>query len=367
MVSSTTTFNEEQLAKVKPMESQMYKFATEGFSRKSWRYAFVNSQNIGFHDTHIEEGPQTFINPETWEMPTGPTGLGETGGAGMDLIEIEGEQYPTQRFTQGFTTLTENVERDAANLEENRRKISEGFDFMADKNWFKGMADRNGNTLQKGMFQWLKDNVSSDLTFDCENFDGDSQSDKADLVTDGIQENIIKRYAYGNITGKINDTGRWSVVLGRQKALARLNSYRPADGGTAPRDTYWNRLVVGNSEDNYTHNNVGIETQMLVPDELNTFAPIPNSNKEAPTIDLTSEMGDDELLILPDMSQVREHYWDYRQMPSPRLFDPVPKEGGQTRFDYAWRMQFNYNTQSSNRYNGAIDTVHLQNISALFV
>lgn len=361
MVSSTTTFSQEQLELVEPQESAMYEYQTEGFSRKNFRYQFANPVNIGIHDIEVKQGDQSYIDPDSWEMPHGPTAMGETGGSGIQLINVENGSHPTYRFTQGFTELTENAERGEGRLDENRRKVIEGFDFFGDAAWFTGLQDSQGNEIRPGMFKWLKSNIPTERTFDCENFDGDT-GDTADLVSTNTQENLIKRYAYETLSGRTNDTGVWSYALGRQSALAKLNAKQPADGGQAPRMSYWDRIQVGDGQ-NYTNNNVGIRDMMLIPDQLN--GPETPPGYDDITIDLTGELGEDELIILPDMNQVRQKYWRLRQMPTPRLFDPIPKEGGQTRFDYAWR--YSHSFLPDNRYNNAEDAIHLTNISSLFV
>lgn len=362
MVSSTTTFSEEELALIEPQESMMYEWGNEFFSRRNFRYQFANARNIGLHDTHVQEGPKTYIDPDAHEMPHGPSGMGETGGSGIQLFEQEGGEHPTYRFTQGFTTLTENIERGEGNLNENRRKVAETFDFLADSMWFRGIEDRNGNQVRPGMFDWLKSNITDNRTFDLSQsqYSGDTGS----YVANNTQENLIKRDAYQTLSGRTNETGVWSMVLGRQNALGMLNARAPSDGGTDPRDTYWNRLnadPAGN--DNYTGNNVGIQRQMLIPDELKFFETPPGYDDI--TIDLTNVLGENELIVLPDMSEVRENYWRLRQMPSPRMFDPIQKEGGQTRVDYVWRYSHSFLPDTN--YNTAEDALHLTNVDQFFV
>lgn len=358
MVSSTTTFTEETLELLEPQESMMYEYAEEGFSRRNFRYEFADSINIGLHDEYVKEGDQSYIDPDTWENPHGPSGMGEVGGSGIDTFEVENGQHPTYRFTQGFRAMVEELERGDAKLAENRRKVAETFDFFADSCFFTGISDNQGNQLRPGMFQWLKSNIDDSLTFDLSQYT--SGGTETDYVTPGLQENIIKHDAYGNISGRTNDAGNWSVAMGRQKALSHLNTRAVSDGGTTPRESYWERLT---TSDDMPGAQVGIDRLMLIPDELKFFETPPGYDDI--TIDLTNYITDDELLILPNMDSVKEHYWRLRQMPAPRMFDPIQERGGHYHMDYAWR--YSHSFLPNNRYDGAEDSVHLTNVSDYFV
>lgn len=354
-MTSSTTFNSQELAELQPVENEMY--TREGFGRKNFRYQFANAEDIGINDRYVEEEETTYVNPDTTEMPHGPTGIGEVAGGGVDFVRQEGDVHATYRFTQGFTVAEEDARAGAVSLDEQRRQISEMYDFFADGMWFNGIADQSGNQVKPGMFQWLKSAIPAERTFDCENYDGDS-GDTADLVSNDTQENIIKYHAYQTQSGELLDDGdSWGMILGRQEALANLQKVRPADGGITPRDTYWDAINAENGV------GVGIQDYMLIPEQLR-FTEAPNGEQPL-TIDLTQNLGSDELIILPSMDAVRENYWRLMQMSEPWSLPPTRERGGKVTYDNVWRYSQYYDPM--NAYANAQDSIHLTNVSTLFV
>lgn len=352
MVSSTTILNEEQLEVVEPRDRQLY--TREGFDRKQIRYEFADSMELGLNDRYVRQEDVTYVNPDTTDMPHGPTGLGQTGGSGVDFIRQDGAVHPTFRFTQGFSANYEDLQADAIDLGAQRNNTLETFDWLADSMFLKGISDAAGNEVRPGVFKWLKQNIPAERTIDCENFDGDT----GDEDYTGEEENVIKYDAFKEISGRIMDNSnpRWDMMIGRQDALARFNKRRKSDGGTDPRDTYWERL---NSDGGV---GVGVDDWKLIPDTL-TFSKAPNG-KDPIELDLTSELDANEVILLPDMEQVRNKFWRLREMSTPESLGPYEKNGGKREFEYIWRYSHSFDPKGE--FGTAPDAIHLTNIDVLF-
>lgn len=355
-MAERTRITKKDLSLLQPRERELYE--REGFDRKNVRYEFSNANTLGLNDRYIEDEEVSFLNPETVEYPQGPTGLGETAGSGVDFVVQDGDMLPTYRYAMGFTELAENVEAGDWSPLEQRRHMMEMIDFFHDRNFIKGVRGRDGNVIsgQEGVFQWLKDAIPSERVFDCEDYDGDS-GDSFDLLSDGRQENLIKHHAFKTISGRImdNNNPQWDLMIGRQEALSVFNKRTNADGGTTPRETYWERLNMANGM------GVGVSDWKLIPDELRlSEAP---EGKEPVTVDLTDEMGTDEVIILPDMNQVRQKYWRLYEQAQPRVF-MSDADGGRTRADFVWRYRHRYDP--TGEHSQATDAIRITNISELF-
>lgn len=353
-----TRTTKKDLSLLQPRERELYE--REGFDRKAVRYEFANTNNLGLGDRYIEDEDNTFLNPDTVEYPQGPTGLGETAGSGVNFVVEDGDIMPTYRYTMGFTELTEDVEEGEFSPSEQRRHIMEMIDFFHDRNFLKGVVGRDGNVIsgQEGIFSWLTSNIPSERTFDCAEFADDTTDDPyPNLAAEGRQENLIKRYAFEQISGRImdNNSPMWDLMIGRQQALAVFNQRTNADGGTAPRETYWERINAANGV------GVGVRDWKLIPDTLRlSEAP---EGKDPVVVDLTTEIGNDEVILLPNMSRVSSDYWKLYEQGQPRTFD-AEADGGRTRFDFAWRYRHRFDP--TGKHSNATDAIRITNVSSLF-
>lgn len=352
-MATSTRMNKEQLTQFQPRERALYE--REGFDRKNIRYEFAGPNSLGLNDRYIEDEEVTFLNHETSDLPQGPTEVGETAGSGINFVVQDGEMMKTYRYTAGFTQLLENVMAGHFNASEQRRQIMEMIDFYNDKQFLTGVKDRSGNNIEPGIFSWLKNNIPPERTFDASTYASGGTNE--DLQSEGRQENLIKRFAFEQISGRLMDPDdpKWDLMVGRQQPLALFNQRTNADGGTAPRETYWERI------NNDGGVGVGVRDWKLIPDQ-ERFSEAPDEQTPL-TIDLTSDLGSDEVLILPDMGQVRSKYWDLYEQLSPQVFNS-DADGGRTRLDYVWRYRHRFDP--TGKHSQATDAIHLTNVSALF-
>lgn len=350
-----TRTTKKDLSLLQPRERALYE--REGFDRSAIRYEFANTNGLGLGDRYIEDEDLSYLNPDTVEYPQGPSGIGETGGSGVDFVVQDGDVMPTYRYNMGFTELAENVENGEFSPEEQRRHIMEMVDFFHDKNFLKGVVGRDGNVIsgQEGIFNWLTSNIPTERTFDASTYASGGTNE--DLQSEGRQENLIKRYAFEQISGRIMDNSnpRWDLMIGRQKALAVFNQRTNADGGTAPRETYWERI---NSDNGL---GVGIDGWRLIPNEL-VLSKAPEG-KDPISVDLTTEIGDNEVILLPDMGRVRSEFWKLYEQASPRVFTSNA-DGGRDRFDYVWRYRHRFDP--SGEHGAATDAIRITNVDQLF-
>lgn len=354
MAQNRTRLTKKDLSLLQPRERELYQ--REGFDRSQIRYEFANTNTLGLNDRYIEDEEVSFLDMETVEYPQGPTGLGETAGSGVDFIVQDGKRMPTYRYTMGFTELAENVEAGAWNPGEQRTHIMNMISFFHDRNFLKGVRGRDGNVIngQEGIFDWLKASIPANRTFDCGDY---ADGTVADLDSDGRQENILKYYAFKEISGRLldNESPMWDLMIGRQEPLALFNQRTNAEGGTTPRQTYWERLNTANGV------GVGVRDWKLIPDEL--VLSEASDDQEPVSVDMTTELGNDEVIVLPDMNQVTSKYWQLYEQGQPRLFDSEA-DGGRSRFDYVWRYRHRFDP--TGEHSQATDAIHLTNLSELF-
>ncbi len=361
---TSTTRNKKQQTVAEPLENQMWE--REGFDRRGIRREFAGVQNIGLGDKYVEQDDRTIVDPRTIDMPVGPTGMGETGGSGVEMVRVDGERWPTHRWVQGFTTLAE----DNDNVAEQRNAVLELFDFFADASFLTGLGP-NGEYAD-GMFDWLRNAIPAERTFDAEDYDGDS----GDEDYSGVEENLIKYDAYSEVSGKIldNDNANWDVMVGSQSALANFNKISGSEGGISG-ESYWSRLNDPNAIG-------GVEEMNLIPDDIApTRLPSDLENEldvDQMIVDLVDDstavksggadsngvIGNDEVFLLPNLEDVRENYWRVHEMGTPQTFGPLDQRGGKTAYDYATRYTHRFNPKAAHA--AATDAVHIKNPSVLF-
>jgi len=352
MPTSTRTQNEDTV-NFEPEQDQM--FERKGFDRPGIRRELANVTAISLDDMEIERGDKEFIDPRTLDMDFGPTGMGEVGGSGIETVRIDGADWQTFRYVNGFEMLSEEGVTDVAMQ---RNAVLETFDFLADANFMKGVMDYGQDTqLRPGAFEWLKNAIPSERTLDATDY---ADGTEADYDADGVEENIIKYDAFDKISGDLltRNDANWDVMVGRQSALANFNKISGADGGVGG-ESYWERLNAGNAQG-------GVNDMLLIPPELrlDTIPAGANMDEEPPSVDLTTELSDDEVILLPDTKVFADSWVRLSEMPNPDVFGPYDLRGGREAYDYAWRYSHKFDPE--NRYPEAKDAIRITNVSALF-
>ncbi|MFH5840505.1 hypothetical protein [Haladaptatus sp. CMAA 1909] len=326
-----------------PVDQAMYQ--TEGWERKNYRYDFANAQNLELTDQYVKESDRDFLNPDTTEMPHGPSGISEVSGGGVDFVTQEGDVLPTFRFNHGYTIALEEA-LSGADVQEKTRAVMEIFDHFADGMWMTGIYDRNGNQERMGALQWLKSSIPSSRSFDC------SSTSYDNYRGNGKQSDILKYDAYSELSGRIIQDGKWTAI-GRHEALAQFNKSVDDSSGSTD-DTYWDRFHATEEGD------IGIEQKYLIPPQL-TLSEAPNG-MEPHSIDLTSELGPDEIILTPNFEDIRQKYWMLHQMNTPEHW-MVERSGGRIQNDFIWRYSHSFDPLNSHA--SATDSIHITNLSAL--
>ncbi|MDB9247457.1 hypothetical protein PN419_00350 [Halorubrum ezzemoulense] len=349
----TSTRNKNQDTEMfEPAEDAM--FERRDFDRPGIRRELAAVQPIAIDDLYVEREDKEFVDPRTMDMPFGPTGLGETGGSGVETVRIDGEEWKTLRYVHGFEYFEEEGVTD---IDLQQRASLEMFDFLADANFLKGITDqRTGNQLRPGALQVMKDNIPSARTIDCSSLDASY---------DEVPENVINYEAYQRISGDLLTRGdpNWDLMIGRQDALAKLNKLQ--ETSSAGRITYREAINMGEARG-------GVNQDVLIPDELE-LSVIPRGEQseladideeDELSVDLTTELGPNELILVPDAQVHRQSVFRLSEMPSPETFGPYDLRGGREAVDYAWRYSHKFNPE--NRYPQLRDYIHLKNIDAIF-
>ena len=351
----TSTRNQNEDTELFEPESDAM-FERRDFDRPGIRREFAAVQPIGIDDLYIEREDKEFVDPRTTDMPFGPTGMGETGGSGVETVRIDGEEWRTYRYVNGFEYFQEEGVTD---VELQRRAALEMFDWLADANFLKGVEDqRSGNMVRKGMIQHIKDNIPSERVIDCSKTE--IQNDYAE-----VPENVINYESFQRISGDLlsRDDPNWDLMIGRQPALAQLNKVQETQ--SAGRVTYREAINMGEARG-------GINGDVLIPDEL-TLHTIPRGEQDniaefgeedELSVDLTTELDDNELLLVPDAEVHRNSVFRLSEMPAPETFGPYDLRGGREAVDYAWRYSHKFDPEQ--RYPDLRDYIRLTNIDALF-
>lgn len=350
----TSTRNKDDDTRVvEPTENQM--FEREGIDRKGIRREFANTMPISLDDLFMERDDVEFVDPRTTDMPYGPVGLGEVGGTGVETLRVDGERWRTYRYTAGYEMLAE----DAGNDEVLQRDaIMEQFDFLADANFLTGVEDQNGNQIRQGMFDWLKTNIPGDRTLDCDDFDGDT----GDKDYEGKEEDILSVDAYNAADFRLLDTTEptFDMMIGRRDALTKFNHRSKESDTRREAQSYWEILA----DDDDTM--VGVDQRVMIPDEMQLDVlpdNVDESTYEPFTVDLTGELGTNEVIILPDAEAVADNYWNLAEMGAPET-DTTDLRGMREAVDYVWRYSHKFDPHS--RYGDAPDAFRLTNLDALF-
>ena len=347
---TSTRHQREDFEIFEPEEDAM--FERRDFDRPGIRRELAAVQPIALDDLAIERDDKTFVDPRTMEMPFGPTGLGETGGSGVETVRIDGETWETYRYVHGFEFFEEEGVTD---VDLQRRASLEMFDFLADANFLKGITDqRTGETLREGAIQQMKDAIPEERVIDCAELQDEY---------DEVPENIVNFEAYKRISGDLLTRGdpNWDLMIGRQPALAQLNKLQETD--SAGRMTYREAINMGEARG-------GVNQDLLVPDDLE-LSVLPRGenvdgidDEDQLQVDLTTELDDDELILVPDAEVHRQSVFRLSEMPAPETFGPYDLRGGRQAVDYGWRYSHKFNPEQ--RYPELRDYIRLTNIDAIF-
>jgi len=331
-------------------------FRREGFDRPGIRRELANVTAISLDTIEIEREPREFVDPRTVDMPFGPTEFGETGGSGVEEIRVDGRDWRTVRYANG---VEYNSEEQPNDLSMQSDAILETFDFLADANFLKGVYDRRNDVqIREGVFDFMKGNIPSDRTIDCDDFDNDGSGNEAGNPDySDTPENVIKYEAYSRISGDLlsREDPNWDVAIARQESLAKLNRVTQTNSG---RTTYRALLNSGDAKG-------GISSELLIPSELRLHNVPAGHNLESDelTIDLTTELGADEMILIPDLDVAQRRWMRLAEMPSPEIFE-TDLRMGRGAIDMVWRYSHQFDPYDT--YPNLKDAVHLQNVSDLF-
>lgn len=365
MPVSSEVKKEEQKLAVPASDYEM--FSRENFDQKNLRYEFAAPQDISVDQEDIKRQDQTVIDPRTMEMPVGPAGAYDDfgSGGGIEEVVVDGIEWETYVYNHGFSWHPDMDSVDS--VERQRRHVEEMFHYLFDLNFFLGVDNNNDGTAEiPGMVDWIRDNISSDRVFDCEDFDGDSgDNDYTDTPEDLLRGEAIKA-----VRGRVLDINSgWDLMIGSHDAITEFMGY--SAGATTDQQrgpTFMQRL-----EDSDTVSDAMRLPYTMQPDYLPRSA-----RDELPDImsfDLVDEstgvdpsgseiIGTDEIFLIPDTDAWVDEYVDLREMGAPKHYGPVEQRGGKRAHDY--KNRFGLKWDPLGEHPNVTDVVHLTNVSELF-
>ncbi len=350
MPTSTRNQNEDTEF-FEPEEEAM--FERRGFQTRGIRRQFASVQPISLDTLKVERQDKTFVDPRTLNLPFGPSGMGETGGNGMETVRIQGDEWQTFRYADSVEWMEEEGVEDIATQ---RQASLETFDFLADANFMAGVEDQSGSEVREGFLSFLKSNIPSGRTLDCTNFTSEYGN---------TPENIFGYEAFRAISGDLltrNDSA-WDLMIGRHEALSKFNKVQETQ--SAGRMKYQDLINMG--DDNAVG---GINDWTVIPSELSLDVipegedPAGMTEDDEPSVDLTQYLGPDEIILIPDLETHMTQVVRQSEMPTPETFGPLDLRQGRKAVDYVWRYSHKFNPE--NRYPDLKDYVHIKNISELF-
>lgn len=370
MPVSTTIKEEEQKLAIPRMDDEM--FVREDFDQKRLRYEFAGVSDIALDQEKIKTEDIEVLDPETLEMPVGPAGAYDDFGSsgGIETIMVDGQEWETFVYDNGFYWHPDMDDVDS--LERQRTAVEEMFHFLGDVNFFLGMdPDGDGTNEYKGMFEWMRDNIPSARTFDCENYDGDSGDDDfTDVPEDLIRGEVMTAVAEDFSGSALDMNSGFDLMLGSPTAIRRFKGY--SAGSTSDQErgpTFWERLT-----DADTVQEAFNLPYKLQPDYLHDAADadIPTDFMRFSLVDQTTAVnpsdmeviGHDEVFLIPDVELWMDEYVDLRESASPAHYGPVEEMSGKRGHGYKWR--YGHKWDPKEKRSTADDVVHLKNVSALF-
>ncbi len=357
---ATTSFHSEDdfSEMVAPDEDVMLE--REGRDRRGLRREIAPLTEMERGTRRIEEGDGIYVAPQS-DMPTPETGVGEVLG-NVDIVRYTGDDVMVPRMTHGMTVDAEDLQLGNANEKVRRAQdaVMEMFDIQADLQFLLGVTDENGNQVQKGVFEWMDDNIPDENVINA----ADTDYDNYRLDNGGQPSNIVQRVAYGKTTGIYADDG-WEMSLYPHNVEALWNTI-DANSGAALKSQWANfgddSAGVGVGGEFTIPSHTGLRT---APDADETLKFDITGN--LPTA--TNGADDDVMWLLPD------HGGDFFEMyehPEPTLIqEPIRKNGGALEYEYYWRAGQAYGFGSHQTDDGAggsiaHDAIKIENVSSLF-
>lgn len=357
-MATSSVLTKEQMTLVKPDENLM--FDREGFDRRAIRQDFAPTRSLAAGQRYVEEGQAVFIDPDS-DMPIGPTGLGESMG-NIELVRVTGSTVKIPRYTHGFSLDVEDTEVDDSFVTDMRDGIMELFDIQADYAFLQGLTDEQGNTVFKGVFQWLDDNMPASNIIDCSTYDpsaGDLQ---------GVPANIITQKAYEQVSGEYIDqnNSQWDLAAAKPEVWSYWNQYGTFDGAVVM--SQWDLVQATENTDG-----VGVRRRVTIPHSIGLRGP---RGGESLQLDVTmptrtnagyvSPLATDDDDVMYLIPQHNGDFYELYEQGSPDVRGPIEKEGWQERWEYKWRAGVVQGQTHKRSTNIAQDAIKLENVTALF-
>jgi len=245
MPVSTEIKQEEQKLAIPQEDYEM--FSRENFDSKQLRYEFAAPMDIAIDQEDIKTEDETVIDPRTLEMPVGPAGAYDDfgSGGGMEEVVIDGEEWTTHVYNHGFVW---NPDMDSVDsVERQRTHVEEMFHYLYDLNFFLGLDADNDGTINPsggadvyGMFDWLRNSIPAERTFDCEDYDGDS----GDEDYSATPEDLLRGDEMKALRGRVIDINSgWDLMLGSHDAIMNFAGYSAGETSDVERGpTFMERL-----------------------------------------------------------------------------------------------------------------------------
>ncbi len=337
----SSVLNEEMLEVAQPDEDRF--LSRKGWDTKGLRREIAPITPVDLDQKYVSEGDTVYVDPRSTYNDT-PTGIGETYGQ-VDIVQELGGKTEIFRYTNGYTVNIEGGSADPQYVADAREAVLEFFDILADANFLTGVTDEQGNTVRKGVFTWLDDNIPSSNTIDCSTLTVSS-----DL--NGVPANIMN-HIYSKIDG-VYSTGEWDLMLGQPNTLASM-TFRDTNDG-ADITNHWELMQPENN------GGIGVNRTLSIPKKIELASP--PSMDEKISIDLSGVVPSDTVYIIPDHGG---DFYEVYEMGRPEILDPIRTEGGKERIEYIWKQGHVFNNSAEAREEGqATDAFKLTNFSSLF-
>jgi hypothetical protein len=370
MPVATQLKEEEQKLAIPRDDDEM--FMREDFDQKRLRYEFAGVGDIALDQEKIKTEDIEVLDPETLEMPVGPAGAFDDFGSsgGIETIMVDGDEWETFVYDNGFRWHPDMDSVDS--IERQRMAIEEMFHFLGDINYFLGMdIDGDGTNEYKGMFEWMRNNIPSARTFDCSKYDDSTeQGDYTDVPEDLIRGEVMTSVAEDFTGSALDMNNGFDLMIGSPRAIQQFKGY--SAGSTTDQErgpTFWERLT-----DADTVNEAFNMPYKLQPDYLpdNVKDDIPVDFLRFDLIDMgtavnpsgMSQLGYDEVFLIPDVELWMDEYVDLRESGAPAHYGPVEEMSGARGHGYKWR--YGHKFDPLGKHSTVSDVVHLTNISALY-
>lgn len=365
MPVSTQIKEEEQKLAVPSDDYEM--FNRENFDQKQLRYEFAAPQDIAIDQDDIKTQDMTVMDPRTMELPVGPAGAYDDfgSGGGIEEVNVEGKEWTTYVYNHGFTWHPDMDEVDSVGRQ--RKHVNEMFQYLFDLNFFLGLDPDNDGTAEiPGMVDWLRTNVPSTRSFDCEQYDGDTDDED---YTD-VPEDLLRGDAMKAVRGRVLDINSgWDLMLGSHDAIMNFAGYSAGSTTDEQRGpTFMERLKDSDTVQSAYRLPYEMQPDYLPRDaeddlpEMMSFPLVDEGTAVDPAG--TEIIGHDEVFLIPDTETWVDEYVDLREMGSPAHYGPAKQRGGRRAHDYKNRFGMKWDPQG--RHPEATDVVHLTNVSALF-